>query len=234
MVDRDQLLELLAHFSRTLVRRYDTAEALHELTEEAGQFLDLPGAGITVADPEGRLHFAAARNDSTLRLEHAQEELQDGPCSDAYRTGQIVTSNDLHHEPRWPEFTRRAIEEGMLAVAGIPMGLDEHRLGALNVYAATRRNWTADELSAAQVFADMATSYLLNASERERATQVQAQLRAALDSRVVIEQAKGMLAATYHISVDAAFERLRRHARNHNASVRGVAEAVVNLGLLVE
>src|SRR5207249_1660808 len=82
-----------------------------------------------------------------------------------------------------------------------------------NVYAATPRVWTPDELAAARVFADMATSYLLNASERERAARVQAQLQEALDTRVVIEQAKGMLAGTYGISLDAAFDRLRRHAR---------------------
>jgi AmiR/NasT family two-component response regulator len=122
----------------------------------------------------------------------------------------------------------------MLAVAGIPMGLDDRRLGALNIYASTTRVWTVDELDAAQVFADMATSYLLNSTERERAEQVQTQLREALESRIVIEQAKGMLAATYGVSVDAAFERLRRHARSHGAPLREVANAVVHLGLLVE
>ncbi len=122
----------------------------------------------------------------------------------------------------------------MVAVAGIPMELDGLRLGALNIYDSSPREWAEEDLAAARVFADMATSYLLNSSERERAQRIQAQLQEALASRVVIEQAKGMVAATYGISVDAAFERLRRHARNHNATVRNVSEAVVQLGLRIE
>jgi GAF domain-containing protein len=232
--DQDQLLKILSHFSRTLVRPFDTSEALFALTERVGEFLDLPGVGISVADETGSLRFAAARNDTTITLERSQEELQHGPCADAYRSGAIVMSNDLRTEQRWPELTRLALDLGMGAVAGIPMGLDDARLGALNLYADTPRDWSADDLEAARVFADMATSYLLNASERERAERAQAQLQQALDSRVTIEQAKGILAGHYGISLDAAFDRLRHHARSHNANIRAVADAVVTLGLLIE
>src|SRR4029079_5673859 len=134
------------------VGRYDAAEALQELTEETGQYLGLPGVGITVADHEGRLRFATARDDSTTRLERAQEHTGSGPCNEAYRNGRITTSGDLRHERRWPEFTRLALEEGMVAVAGIPMDLDGRRLGALDIDDSSSRQCTEEVLSAARVF----------------------------------------------------------------------------------
>jgi AmiR/NasT family two-component response regulator len=111
------------------------------------------------------------------------------------------------------------------------MRLDDEVLGAMNIYSAEPRLWTDDEIATAQVLADMATSYLVNASELEKSRRTSEQLQEALQSRVVIEQAKGILSAERRISMDEAFETLRRHARNHNANLRAVADAVVNLGL---
>jgi GAF domain-containing protein len=120
---------------------------------------------------------------------------------------------------------------GIKSMASIPMGLDGTWLGALNLYTLTPRAWAEDDIATAEVFADVATSVLLHASERQRAEQVREHLEHALQTRVIIEQAKGILANRHHLTVDAAFALLRLHARSHNASVRSVAEAVVNLGL---
>lgn len=111
------------------------------------------------------------------------------------------------------------------------MMVDSRALGALNLYADQPRQWSDDDLAAARVLADMATSYIVNASELERAQRTAEQLQEALDSRIVIEQAKGILAADGRLEMDQAYQVLRRHARNHSASLRSVAEAVVNLGL---
>lgn len=119
-------------------------------------------------------------------------------------------------------------------MAALPLNVDDRTLGALNIYAAEPRQWTDDELDAARVLAAMTTGYIVHASELEKAERTAEQLREALDSRIVIEQAKGMLAADGKINMDQAFAALRRHTRNHNASLREVAEAVVNLGLRPE
>lgn len=118
-----------------------------------------------------------------------------------------------------------------MAVAALPMMVDSRSIGALNLYNHQVRQWSDDDLAAARVLADMATSYIINASELEKAQRTTEQLQEALDSRLVIEQAKGILAADGRLGMDQAYQVLRRHARSHNASLRSVAEAVVNLGL---
>lgn len=151
---------------------------------------------------------------------------------DAYRGGEPVLVANLGDYPdHWPGFARRAIALGVVAVAAIPMRLDDTRLGTLNLYTTSRRDWSDDDVTAARVLADVATSYLARASELDRSRRVAEQLQEALSSRVVIEQAKGMLAAERDISVDQAFQVIRSHARKRGASLRTVATAIVNLGL---
>jgi len=167
-------------------------------------------------------------------LERLQEQAQEGPCVDAFRSGRPVAAADLtvDHE-RWSEFKIEAASQGIRASAGIPMHLDGERVGALNLYDQAPHPWSEDELATASVLAAVATGYLLNASELAKAQRTAEQLRLALDSRVVIEQAKGIIAAHRAVSVDQAFALLRSHARSHNAPLRSVAEAVVNLRLRV-
>jgi len=234
MAEPARILRVLSEFSHTLVRRYDLDEALFDVCRHTADILGLDGVGITVANEDGQLRFAAALNAATTELERRQEQTQAGPCNSAFRDGVIVRADDLRVDDRWPEFTPTALEVGMTGVVGVPMALDGTSLGALNLYSACPRTWTEDDLGAGQVFADMATSYLLQASERDRSERTRAQLEQALESRIVIEQEKGILAAQHGTTVDLAFERLRRHARSHSATLRSVAEAVVQLGLTLE
>ena len=131
------------------------------------------------------------------------------------------------------EYCAAAEELGLTSVAGIPMRLSGAAVGAVNLYADGPREWHDNDLAAAQVMADMATNYLINASKLRQQEQLNEQLRRALDSQSIIEQAKGSIAATHGIDVDTAFERIRRHARSHNVTVRAVADAIVNLGLTI-
>jgi GAF domain-containing protein len=231
MADRDQALRALSHFSRILVRSYDVNDVLFDVCASVTEILRIDGAGITVADRDGRLRFAVSLTATTDACERQQESTQSGPCNEAFTVGAPVLVPDTDVETRWPDFMPVVRTTGIASMAGIPMGLDGTRLGALNLYTLTPRHWDVDDVATAEVFADVATAVLLHASERERSEQVRLHLEHALESRVVIEQAKGVLATRHHISVDAAFERLRSHARRHNASARSVAEAVVNLGL---
>lgn len=231
MVDEPRLLKVVSDFAQTLVSDYAIADALHDLVERVTELLDLKGAGVLL-DDDGRVKFATAINEVVAGVERVQERAQAGPCVEAHRSGQVVPVTDLRQDPgRWPAFTEASLQAGIFAVVGIPMQVNGTRLGALNLYAEGPRAWSEDELAVAALLADMATAYVTNASALEKARRTAEQLQEALDSRVVIEQAKGMLAVERGISVDEAFERLRAHARRHRASLRSVAEAVVRLGM---
>ncbi len=231
MADERSLLVALSQFARSLAAGFEVDEVLQDLARQVTKVLGLAGAGVSLAD-DSTIRFATALDEVTMAVERIQEDLQEGPCVDAHRGGEPVLVADLRDDPgHWPVFAGRAIALGVVAVAAIPMRLDDTRLGALNLYTTSRRDWSDDDVTAAQVLADVATGYVAHASELDRSRRVAAQLQEALASRVIIEQAKGMLAAERHISVDEAFEVIRGHARSRGAPLRAVAAAIVNLGL---
>ena len=230
-VNQRELLRVLSDFALLLVKPYAIGDALHVLVEGVVEVLDIAGAGVSI-DREGRITFVAATPELVSVLERAQEAGQAGPCVQAHRTGEIVLVEDLaEHSDQWPVVTRAASEAGIVAVAGIPMHLNASHLGVLNLYDVKRRDWNEDEIRVAVVLSSMATAYVANAARLHETEQTAEQLQEALDSRVVIEQAKGILAGERQITVDRAFDLLRAHARCHQSSLRSVAEGVVNLGL---
>jgi GAF domain-containing protein len=233
MPDQTMLLQTLSRFAQALPLPYDLEAMLSDLTDSVVAVLRLTGSGVTLAE-NGRLVVAAAAGEGLAELEHIQEEFQAGPCVDAFITGNVVTVTNLATDgDRWPQYVDVARRLGIFSVAGIPMKLADQSFGALNLYAAYPRDWDEDDLNAARVLADVATSYLVNGSKVRQLEQLTEQLQHALNSRVIIEQAKGVVANRDGISVDEAFHRIRDHARRHNATVRTVADAIVNVGLHV-
>ncbi|HMK99372.1 MAG TPA: GAF and ANTAR domain-containing protein [Acidimicrobiales bacterium] len=231
MTDEVALTRVLTDFARLLFSDYHVSDALHDLVDGVTEVLNISGAGVSLAEGD-RLEFATAANEPVSRLERVQEDAQEGPCLDAHRSGQTVLVADLADDPaRWPALSRSASHIGSLAVAGLPMSLNGTSLGALNLYDFKRHDWSEEEVGAARLLADVATGYVANASRLAEVRRTTEQLQKALDSRVLIEQAKGVLAGERHISVDESFKLLRAHARSHNLSLRSVAEAVVNLRL---
>lgn len=230
MVDQALFPRMLSEFARTLVVRYEISDVLYDLADRTTKLLGVAGAGVSLGEG-GRLRFVTGVNEATVRVEQTQERTQQGVCVEAYQTGEVVRVDVADLAGRWEEVEAELRAVGFAAVVGIPMRLDDEVLGAVNVYSAERRTWSDEEVATARVLADMATSYLVNASELERSRRTAEQLNEALQSRIVIEQAKGILSAERKISMDQAFEALRKHARDHNAHLRTVAEAVVNLGL---
>lgn len=231
MNDPTELLPVIAEFTRRLVQDYPVTDALHDLVDDACEMLEVFGAGVSLARDD-RLVFATAANQAIAALERVQEQTQDGPCVEAYRSGTSVVVTDLAAHPgRWPALAAAAAEAGLVAVAGIPMHLNGSHLGALNLYHDERRDWTDDDLEIAELLAHMGTAYVANAARLDQALHTAEQLQDALDSRIVIEQAKGILAGERSISVDEAFAILRSHARSNNVSLRAVADAVVHLRL---
>jgi GAF domain-containing protein len=223
-------MEVTARFTRTLVNDYAIGDALHDLADDATAVLAVTGTGISLAH-DGRLVFATAADKRITALERIQQETQQGACVDAYRSDEPVLIADLGCvSGRWPRLATGAADVGIVALAGIPMHLDGSRLGALGLYHDRPHDWTAD-VEAARLLAHMATAYVANAARLDQVRHTAEQLQEALDSRVITEQAKGILAGERNITVDEAFARLRSHARNNHVSLRAVADAVVNLRL---
>ncbi len=233
MYDQPLFLQTLSRFAVVLPVRYDLEAALSELTESVTAVLGLCGSGVTMAE-DGRLRFVTAVSQASGELERSQEEQQAGPCRDAYQTGQVVRVTDMRKESaRWPEFSAIATSLSVAGVAGVPMRLDDQIIGALNLYSPEPREWSDVDIAVARVLADVATSYVVNASKLRQQEQLSEQLQEALESRVVIEQAKGITAYKNAVTIDQAYQLMRRHARNNNASLRLVAEAIVSVGLQV-
>ena len=183
---------------------------------------------------DDRLRYMTAEIQASGQLERIQEWQQAGPCRDAYETGEVVRVSDVREESaRWPEFAATSTRRGVAGVAGIPMRLADKIIGTLNLYSAGPREWSDKDIAVAGVLADVATSYVVNASMLRQQEQLSEQLQHALESRVVIEQAKGITAFKNADTVDQAYRLIRRHARNNNASLRMVAEAIVAVGLQV-
>lgn len=180
---------------------------------------------------DDRLLFVTATSEAVIEIEHAQEDHQAGPCVEAFRSGEVVTVSKISDLDRWPEYRTSAAKTGFQYVAGFPLAIGDRRLGSLNVYDTRERVWSEHDLSAAHVLADMATTYILRAGELAEAKQLSEQLQNALESRIVIEQAKGMLARDHDVSVDQAFDPLRDLSRQRRTPLRTIADAVVSLGL---
>jgi len=141
---------------------------------------------------------------------------------------------DVREEPtRWPEFSASATRLSIAGVAAIPMRLGEEVIGAINLYSPVPRDWSDEDVAVAGVLADMATSYVVNASNLHQQEQLSEQLQEALEARIVIEQAKGITFQQNSVTLEQAYQLMRSHARDNNASLRTVAEAIVAVGLQV-
>jgi GAF domain-containing protein len=198
------------------------------LTREVADAFRLAGAGVSLAEDEA-MRTVAAQSERAAALELIQEQYGVGPCVESQRMARPVLVFDLtDHPSRWKEFTKVAATVGVVSVAAIPIRLGGVGLGVLDLYHDSQHRWTIEEVRLADRLARMAASY---AFELYRVRRTTTHLQQALDSRVIIEQAKGMLAERMGITTDAAFGQLRARARDHNRPLRTVADAVVQQGL---
>ncbi len=227
MVDHAHITSVLRRFAGTLVGEYELDEVLATLGEDVARTLDCAGAGVMLGDRQGDLRFVSTSDPVLDRLEKLQIEGDEGPCLLAFRTGEHVVAGDLSEDSRFPHFGPRAVEEGMQAVYSFPMHLQGETIGALNLYADHPGELTEDQLALGRTFADVATIYVVHARDVEDHEELTAGLQKALDTRIVVEQAKGFLVARNRIEPRAAFDLLRRYARSHSSKVRDVALDVV-------
>ena len=222
---RDTFVELVD----TLVADYDVIDFLGTLAQRVVELLDVTACGVLLADHFGNLNVLAASTEKARLLELFQLQNSQGPCLDAYRSGRSVLCADLASaEPRWPLFAPAARAAGFAAVHALPMRLREQVIGAVNVFSAKAGALSSESVELGQSLADVATIGIVHERLIRRQDELVGQLQAALDKRIVIEQAKGVIAERLGISVDEAFTALRSHARNGNRKLTEVAAAAVS------
>lgn len=228
---RRLLAESLAGFARTLSGAEEIAPVLYDLADRVATALGAAGAGVILLDGDRALAGPASRP-LAVSFERIEEELQEGPGLESALSGRPVLVADLLTcGDRWPRYLSRASGTGIRAVASVPLRAGEVAIGALSIYHGSPREWPAAEIQPVRVLADLAAGYVDLARRLDRQRRLAEQLQRALDSRVVTEQAKGIIAAHRGVGMDRAFEILRRHANRHGATVEQTADAVVRLGL---
>jgi hypothetical protein len=227
-MDQELLSDTFVDLADTMVADFDVIEFLHLLSDRAVQLLGASAAGVMLADPRGQLRLVAASSEAVRLLEIFQLEGEEGPCLESIRTGQPVTEPDLRNaQQRWPRFTPAALRAGFTAVHALPMRLREQVLGGLNLFRDQAGAFDPADVRIGQALADTATIGLLHERNLRRAEVVGEQLQAALNSRVVIEQAKGKLAERLGLDMDTAFRTLRHYARDHNLRLSDLAYTFV-------
>jgi GAF domain-containing protein len=227
-VSRERLAEVFVEIADTLVDDFDLIEFLGTVTARAAELVDVAAVGLLLADTHGQLQFMAASDERTRLLELFQLQHHEGPCLDAFLTGTAVVNADLPAATdRWPVFAPHATELGFRSVHAIPLRLRNQVIGALNLFGTDTGSLDPDDVRVIQALADVATIGLLQEQTIHRGEVLTEQLQGALNSRVVIEQAKGALARTHDIDVDQAFDLLRHYARNHNRKLVELANTVL-------
>ena len=228
------LARTLVELADTLVADFDVVELLTRLADRCVDVLDVATAGLMLVGPDGDLRVMASSSEAMRVLELFELQAKEGPCLDCYRSGKPIMSSDLARvDRRWPRFAAEALAGGFRSVHALPMRLRGTVIGALNLFRVEPGEMRPAEVDAAQALADVATIAILQHRASLEAQVVNQQLAHALNSRVVIEQAKGMVAERQDLSMEQAFYALRKHARDHNLRLVEVAEAVISGSLAI-
>src|SRR6185436_17575961 len=226
-----QLAEAFVALADTLVDDFDVVDFLHELTVRCAQVLGVTAAGVLLTDQRGALRVVAASTEQTRLLELLQSQTDQGPCPECFHTGRPVAVADLSTPTaagRWPRFVAQARQVGFASVHALPMRLRTDIIGALNLFGTQPGALDEDTLRLAQALADVATIGLLQARAIRQRDTLAEQLQIALNSRVVIEQAKGVIAERRRLDMDQSFTLLRGTARTSNRQLSDLARAVVD------
>jgi GAF domain-containing protein len=223
------LARTLVELADTLVDDFDLVELLTLLTDRCVEVLDVAAAGLMLASPAGDLRVMASSSDAERVLALFELQAEEGPCPDCYRSGGPIVNRKLAPvDHRWPRFAPRALEAGFRSVNALPMHLRDLTIGALNLFRADEGGLQGADVLVAQAFADVSTIAILQHRAAAEAQVVNQQLHEALNSRIVIEQAKGVVAERAGLDMQQSFSRLRNHARNHNLRLVDVAQGVID------
>jgi GAF domain-containing protein len=228
-VTRESVLaRTMVELADNLVDDFDIVELLTLLSTRCVEVLDIAAAGIMLATPGGQLQAMTSSSEAMRVVELFELQSSEGPCFDCFHTRLPVVNQDLTAaDSRWPRFAPVAVRAGFRAADAIPMRLRGSVIGALNLFRSETGSMNDDDVAVAQALADVATIAILQNRAAVEAQEVNTQLTNALSSRIVIEQAKGMIAERQQLSIDQAFDRLRRYARGHNLRLADAARDTV-------
>lgn len=229
MATRERVLaRTFVELADTLVAEFDVVDLLSLVADRCVEVLEADAAGIILAAPHGDLRVIASSNETMRMLELFELQAEEGPCLDCYRSGNPIINQDLEvATARWPRFAPVALKSGFRSVHALPMRLRGTIIGALNLFNASADEMQDANLEAAQALADIATIAILQHRAASEAQVLNNQLGQALNSRIVIEQSKGMIAQQLGLQMDQAFETLRNHARNHNLRLADLASDII-------
>lgn len=223
------LVHTFVELADSLVDDFDLVELLTLVADRSVEVLDVAAAGLMVGAADGELRVVASSSDAMRVLELFEVQADQGPCPECYRTGTPIINEQLTTvDDRWPTFAPRALAAGFRSVHALPMRLRGRTIGALNLFRATEGTLDAADVAAAQAFADVATIAILSHRAAAEAQAINDQLTSALNSRIVIEQAKGMVSQETGLDMEQSFNRYRGHARNHNLRLADVAASIID------
>ena len=229
MIQEADVVRSLVEMADTLVGDYDVVDLLTGLADRCVNLLGVSAAGVMLASPAGSLALVASSSQAMRLLKLFELQAQEGPCLDAFRTGERVGHEDLEAGAgRWPSFSAAARKEGFQSASALPLRFRDVTLGALNLLSVTRAPMAEADVIVARAFADLATLSIVQHRASARAQRLNEQLSAALTSRVVIEQAKGVIAERAGVGLAEAFSRLRAYARHYNLRLTEVARAATD------
>lgn len=229
--DDEQIADALVEFIRELTRHQTVEAVLRGLGDYCARMLPADGVGVLLLEDQA-LRVATTNSEVGDAVETLEAELQEGPCVECVRTGHPIFVTDLATAAdRYPRFVPRALEAGAGAIHAIPITGGGELVGSLNIVSLTPTEIDGAQLRAARMLSDVAVSYIFAVRLHEETSRLADQLQNALDTRVLIEQAKGMLVERHGETLGEAFERLRRHARSKSTPVREIARQVVEESL---
>jgi GAF domain-containing protein len=227
-VRTERVAEVFVEVADTLIDAFDVIEFLQMLTSRTSELIGARAVGLLLGDHQGHLQFMAASDERVHLLELFQVQAHEGPCQDCYRQGTPVINTDLRAAtPRWPRFAPQAVAAGFRSVHAFPMRLRQEVIGCMGLFAAETGRMEPSNVRLVQALADVATIGLLQERAIHRGEVLTEQLQGALNSRVVIEQAKGVIAQLHGISVDEAFTMMRLYSRGNHLRLSDVANAIV-------
>lgn len=232
-MDTERLTTTFVELADSLVDEYDVIELLHLLTERCVELLGVDAAGLVLGDQRGTLQVAASSSEQVRLLELFELQNDEGPCLDCFVEGRPIGADRLSTgSERWPRFAAEARSAGFETVHALPLRLRGQTIGALNLFWAQPADVRADDLQVAQALADVATIAILQERLTRNRELLAGQLQSALDSRIVIEQAKGVLAERSGLDMGEAFALLRRTARSSNRRLAEIAADIIAGGTI--
>lgn len=229
MSREQRLAQVFVELADTLVDDFDVLDLLHTLCERSVELLQADAAGLILADQRSVLHVMASTTDEARLLELFVLQNEEGPCLDCYSTGEQVVNIDLAEvRERWPRFRSATVTAGYRSTHAIPLRLRGQVIGVLNLFCTQRATLNDDDIALGQALCDIATVGLLQERTVRHGEWLAEQLQSALNSRILLEQAKGVLSERAAIGVDLAFTLMRAHARRTHQQLSAVATQIID------